>query len=391
MTNHPSTPPSSSDAARAGAGADPEATRGFAARRPELAPDHFRPALGLALSSIGLGTYLGEEDDATDALYAEAALEAMRLGCNVVDCAINYRAQRSERAIGRALAEAARSGVAAREEILVATKGGYLAFDGSAPPDPRRYVEETYVRTGLASADRIAGWNCIQPSYLSDQVERSRRNLGVETIDLYYVHNPESQFERVEADALYEELTAAFEMLERKVAEGTIRHYGLATWNGFRRPKGARDRLSLRRVLEAARTVAGEAHHLRAIQLPLNLAMPEALLLPNQKMPREGRGELPPGGPAPFLDAAARAGLAVFFSAPTLQGRLTRGLPPAVAEFLPGLRTDAQRAIQFARSAPGATSALVGMKHVAHVRENLEVARVSPAPEARMRALAEGA
>ena len=48
-----------------------EATASFAGRFPDL-PGNFRETLGLAVSSIGLGTYLGESDAATDAAYEEA-------------------------------------------------------------------------------------------------------------------------------------------------------------------------------------------------------------------------------------------------------------------------------------------------------------------------------
>jgi aryl-alcohol dehydrogenase-like predicted oxidoreductase len=54
-------------------------------------------------------------------------------------------------------------------------------------------------------------------------------------------------------------------------------------------------------------------------------------------------------------------------------------LPDQVATALPGLSTDSQRAIQFARSAPGIASALVGMSNPSHVNENLGIAAVAPA------------
>jgi aryl-alcohol dehydrogenase-like predicted oxidoreductase len=54
-------------------------------------------------------------------------------------------------------------------------------------------------------------------------------------------------------------------------------------------------------------------------------------------------------------------------------------LPANVGEAFPGLRTDAQRAIQFTRSTPGIEVALVGMSNLAHVEENLEVAKLPPA------------
>src|SRR6476646_6569796 len=72
--------------------------------------DHFRKGQDLWLSSIGIGTYLGEADDETDARYAAAVSRAVELGANVIDTAANYRFQRSERAIGTALGSLAERG-----------------------------------------------------------------------------------------------------------------------------------------------------------------------------------------------------------------------------------------------------------------------------------------
>src|SRR5262245_8824998 len=65
-------------------------------------PEHFRRSW-LRVSSLGIGTYLGRDDDATDQAYRQSVECALDLGLNVVDAAINYRHQRSERAIGAAL------------------------------------------------------------------------------------------------------------------------------------------------------------------------------------------------------------------------------------------------------------------------------------------------
>ena len=85
--------------------ASAEDTRAFSARSA-AAPGHFRDARGLTLSSLGLGTYLGAEDAATDRGYEECVGIALASGVNVFDSAINYRGQRSERAIGRTVAAA---------------------------------------------------------------------------------------------------------------------------------------------------------------------------------------------------------------------------------------------------------------------------------------------
>ncbi len=107
-------------------------TSAYAKRFPTL-PGNFRPMLGLAVGSIGIGTYLGEPDAATDAAYEEALKAALRGGINLIDTAVNYRFQRSERVIGKVLAELIASGEVMREEVVVATKGGYITFDGGVP------------------------------------------------------------------------------------------------------------------------------------------------------------------------------------------------------------------------------------------------------------------
>ena len=73
-------------------------------------------------------------------------------------------------------------------------------------------------------------------------------------------------------------------------------------------------------------------------------------------------------------------------SASILQGRVAQGISEAIREPLGSLATDAQTGIQFVRSTPGITTALVGMSHREHVEENLQLARVEPVlPEDFMR------
>ena len=143
--------------------------------------------------------------------------------------------------------------------------------------------------------------------------------------------------------------------------------YGSATWEGYRRAPSIRGYLSLEKMVELAREVGGEGHHFKVIQLPYNLAMPEAFVSKTQRI-----GELEMS----LLEAARHLGIYVMASASVNQRHLTKDLSQQVREVFPGLETDAQRAIQFVRSTPGMGTALVGMKQVAHVEENLKVARM---------------
>jgi len=335
-----------------------------------FSPAHFREALGLQCSSVGFGTYLGEADDVTDAHYEQAIRCAVVNGCNVLDTAINYRHQRSERVIGRTLSLLSAKDGIRRSEVIVATKGGYLAFDNVLPVDPRAYIETMVIRSGLASADDIVEWNCIAPRYIATQVERSLQNLGLECLDIYYLHNPETQLQKWSRKDFFHRIEAAFAILEEKVAAGKLQYYGTATWNGYRQAATTRDYLSLIDLVAIAQKVGGHRHHFKVVQLPYNLAMPEALTKQTQIMGKNYTN---------FLEAAHDLGVTVMASATILQGKLARPLPAFIVEALSGLATDAQRAIQFTRSTPGITTALVGMKSTEHVEENLALAASDPA------------
>jgi aryl-alcohol dehydrogenase-like predicted oxidoreductase len=336
----------------------------------KIPSEHFRHSQGLWLSSIGLGTYLGNHDAETDKLYHDAIVRAVESGCNVIDTAINYRFQRSERSIGTALKDLGSRGFN-RDEIIVATKGGFLPFDTAPPKDIRSYFQETFVAPGVAQfSDIVAGCHCMTPPYLMNQLDCSLRNLDLECIDFYYVHNPETQLGKVPRDEFNERLLRAFEALESAVAAGKIRLYGTATWNGYRNDPAAADYLSLAEIMELASRAGGKSHHLKVIQLPFNLGMTEALSLSNQRAA---------GKPATALEAAQALDLTVMCSASVLQGQLTRNLPSMIGDTFHGLETDGQRALQFVRSTPGVTTALVGMKQIEHVEENLKTARLPPA------------
>jgi aryl-alcohol dehydrogenase-like predicted oxidoreductase len=348
-----------------------EGTGRFATRfGPALVEDFYRAGPdGIRMSSLGIGTYLGECDDGDDSRYEQAIGGAIGGGINVVDSAINYRCQRSERAVGRALGTLLREGSVARDEVVVCTKGGYIPLDGAVPPTRAEYDaildREYYAREVMTPADVVGGGHCISPAFVTDQVARSRANLGVSCIDVYYLHNPEQQLPALQRSAFMERLTRAFEALEARVEAGDIGVYGCATWNGLRAPPGSRDHLSLEGCLEAARAAAGDAHHFRVVQLPLNLAMSEAVRARTQRVR---------GREMSVLQAATELGITLVASATLMQSQLARNLPPAVRDALPPHDTDAQRALAFVRTLPGVTTALVGMRDARHVAENLAIA-----------------
>jgi aryl-alcohol dehydrogenase-like predicted oxidoreductase len=346
-------------------------TKRFAARfSSSFSSEFYRPIVdGVSISSIGMGTYLGEFDDDEDARYVTVLAAGIERGLNMVDTAINYRCQRSERAVGRAIRQTIDRQLARRDEIVVATKGGYIPLDGSPPASRELYdsflAAEYFDRGVMTPADVVSGGHSIAPAFIADQIQRSLRNLGVSTIDIYYLHNPEQQRSVLDAAHFRTGLASAFRELENQVQKGTICAYGCATWNGFRQEPAAPGHLSLEEIVGIAREVGGASHHFSVIQLPVNLAMAEAVRSSTQMLS---------GRIVPVLEAAGKLGVSVVASASLMQSQLARGLPGALASAFPSLETDAQRAIAFVRSLP-LSSALVGMRRLDHLSENLRAAR----------------
>lgn len=348
--------------------ATPEGTAAYAKKHPAVHPGHWRSSHGLTVSSFGLGSYLGNADPVTDGKYASAADRALALGLNVLDSAVNYRYQRSERNLGLGLKKAIESGSVSREGVLVCTKGGFIS--GDVGPATKEWFEEKYLKPGIAGPDDfVAGCHCMTPKYLRHEVERSRENLGVETIDVYYVHNPETQKPHVGESEFYARLTSAFRELEACADEGKIQVYGVATWHAYRVPPAHESSVSLEKTLACAQSAGGPKHRFRVLQLPYNLGLPEGLTHPTQALGESAFGA---------IEAAQRSNLTVFTSAPLMQGQLLGRFGSEFRTKFPQLKTDAQRCLQFARSTPGVTTPLCGMKDPAHLEENTKLLEIAP-------------
>ncbi len=345
-----------------------EGTLNFAKRNQQAAKDHFKRFNGLTLSSIGIGTYLGNIDSTTDNLVKEAIKKSVLSAINVIDTAINYRSQKAERSVGKAVSELLEEGSAKREELFISTKNGYVTNDGDVNEEFWEYVHNTLVRPGVIRSDDISsGYHCMTIPYLEQQLNQSLKNLGFSSIDLIYLHNAaEGQLQDVSKEEFIKKLKAAFEFYERQRKAGTVRYYGMATWDCFRVPKEHPQHILLSDVIRLAKEIGGNEHGFRFIQLPYNMYLDQALILKNQ---------IVNGSEASILETAINFGIGVFASVPLMQAKLLG--PNTIPEF-GGLAKPAHRALQFVRSTPGIIAPLVGQKSVNHVNENLELVKTSP-------------
>ena len=330
-------------------------------------PLNFKKIHNLTLSNVGIGTYLGNSDEKTDEVVKNAVKQSVLSGVNVIDTAINYRAQKAERSVGRAITELIQEEKITRDQIFLCTKNGYLTNDADVKQDFWEYVKNEYSQKGIISeGDVSSGHHCMTPSYLSDQLERSLRNLSVKCIDLLYLHNAvEGQINDISKDQFLKNLKLVFELYEQKRTEGKIKFYGMATWECFRVSGESPQYLSLEETVNMAKEVGGQDHGFRFIQLPFNMHYDQALLKKTQ---------LFDGVSISILEAASKLGIGVFTSVPFMQGRLLApGVMPEFNDMKP-----AHRALQFIRSSPGVLAPLVGQKSQEHVSENLEIMKIPP-------------
>jgi aryl-alcohol dehydrogenase-like predicted oxidoreductase len=314
-----------------------------------------------------MGTYLGNPDAQTDLLVIDAVKKSVTSGINVIDTAINYRAQKAERSVGKAVGELVLEGKIERDQVFISTKNGYVTNDADIKEEFWSYVQREYAKPGIVGPNDISsGYHCMSVKYLDDQLERSLKNLGLECIDLLYLHNAvEGQIQDISKEQFVKKLKDVFDLYEQKRKEGKIRYYGMATWECFRVQKENPQYLSLHEMMQIAKESGGEDHGCRFIQLPYNMYYDQAFMLKNQPMD---------GSQVSTLDAAQRYGIGVFTSVPFMQGRLLApGVLPDFDNLKPSLRC-----LQFIRSTPGVLAPLVGQKNPDHVNENLEIMKIPP-------------
>lgn len=168
-------------------------------RRPILT-DRKGPDEWPFLSTVGLGTYLGMPDDATDFdVYNAAKLLVLSGSVNVIDTAINYRCQKAERAIGAAVKTLVEKHGIDRSELFISTKNGYVPDDSDNGKSASMLIQELveqekvsffimkyhiisiwFVSSNfnflkninqITENDVAAGIHCMHPSFLEHQLQ----------------------------------------------------------------------------------------------------------------------------------------------------------------------------------------------------------------------------
>ena len=146
---------------------------------------------GLKLSSLGMGTYVGDPDDYTDYLMYDAIkTSVLSGGINHIDTAPNYRYTKSERTVGRILTTLDNKYGITRDQLFIASKGGYVAEDAERMVSRNDEIKRIIKDLGVPEDEIVKeSAHCLHPKFLADQIEGSLARLNLECLDVYYLHN----------------------------------------------------------------------------------------------------------------------------------------------------------------------------------------------------------
>jgi aryl-alcohol dehydrogenase-like predicted oxidoreductase len=331
---------------------------------------HFRSFDNLNLSSLGMGTYLGQITPEEDRDLENAIYESVKSGAmNVIDTAINYRSMKSEKNIGKAMKRLIEDGVISRDQVFISTKNGYITNDGDFPTvDVLEYMQNMFISQGIIAPNDISsGYNVLNPNYIRKCIDKSLTNMQLDTIDLVYVHNAyESWVEDIDRKQFDEMIRKVFQVYEDYRSKNKINYYGMATWTCFRLTQNEREYLSLEEMVKIAQEVGGKNHGFRFIQLPYNLAYREAYMLKNQSVGNDSD--------LTILQACNKLDIGVFTSVPLLQTKL---FDAKIPDYL-GYDDQLLKIVQITRSTPNVLAPLIGQKKPNHVKENIQLAKVAP-------------
>lgn len=242
------------------------ATQSLATKRSsKLGFSHFGTT-GWMVSEVGFGLYRIDEKHLEGKITLSKAIDR---GVNIFDTSANYGNGESEQVLGEVLKEKALSDDLNRESLIIVSKGGYIQGKTLKHLEENKYPEVSFFNKHLA--------HCIHPNFLKNQITMSLNRMGLETIDVYLLHNPE-YFLQLEAnkmhfgeallDEYYHRIELAFAYLEEEVEKGRIQYYGISS-NTFVSSDNTLDHTDISRISDGAKKRGFK--HFKVVQFPMNI------------------------------------------------------------------------------------------------------------------------
>lgn len=202
----------------------------FFSRRRELYKN------GPYCSLIGFGAYrIGYKDYLSYPQCEESLRHAIQEGVNIIDTSSTYSNGQSETLIGSTVKKLIHNKSIKRQDIILMSKAGYVQ-EGSLELATRKELNNKPFKNMYRMSNEF--WYCIHPDFLKDQVERSLKRLNVDTLDVFFIHNPEVILKYYELNGVdrntakekfLDSLKRAFLSLEGLAENNIIKAYGVSS------------------------------------------------------------------------------------------------------------------------------------------------------------------
>ncbi len=225
----------------------------------------------VSVAALGFGGYRLNEHDAE---HRAALVAALRGGVHLIDTAPNYGGGSSETLIGQVVAELVAAGELSRDEVVLVSKVGYVQGPDLEHAKERAASHDGYPDT-VEFGDDL--WHCIHPRWIERQITQSLQRLGLETLDVCLLHNPEYYLQdlarrgtlslETARDTFYARVEQAFAHLEQERERGRIATYGVSS-NTLVASASDATATHLERFLASAERVG--ATGFRVVQFPCN-------------------------------------------------------------------------------------------------------------------------
>ena len=302
------------------------------------------------LTRLVLGTHLGDFSDEVSGQYQEAIAYALQNGIASIDGAINYRGMRSEKDEGAAIRKLISDGVLQREDFCITSKAGLLFGDITERMNPQTYLEKKLKPCGITREDFFEYdglFQTLNPAFFEIALEKSLQNLGLETIDIHYIHIPEITRAGIDEASFYDSMESLFRWYEGKVKEGKIRHFGIALEFMGKEPENEKWHFELEELKKRALKAGNGDSHFRYVIFEYNMGCPYPVTVASQTV--EGQA-------VTLAEACRRLGFETVASMPFAMGEALKN-------------HSAKELLEFALD--GTDHVLVGSKSTEHIRELL--------------------
>lgn len=309
---------------------------------------------------MAMGTFMGDFSEVDSKKYEESLIYGLENGVNFIDTAICYRGMLSERDVGKVLKNMIIDNKKIkRDEIIVSSKAGIIFGDITIPLRPLDYLDNIFIKEGILKREDVNIdesknlKHTLAPNFHKYAIDKSKENLGLDTIDVYYIHEPEWSKSIIGEDKFYKQLELLFEFYEGQVECGNIMNYGIATWSALTCNENNLEYLSLEKIVNIAKNVAGDKHYLKFLQLNYNKINTNANTLKNQKVH---------GSYYTAIDAANELGIIVNVNGPLNQMKDIKEKNYSTEEML-----------KFITDTKGVHASMIGNKKIEHLKENMRI------------------